>query len=83
MPQEPKEQHEHKTLKFPEGFLWGSSTSSYQVEGNNVNADWWDWEQKHQPPHLRSGDACDQYNRYESDFDLITPLHQNSQRLSI
>ena len=83
MPQEPKEQHEHKTLKFPEGFLWGSSTSSYQVEGNNVNADWWDWEQKHQPPHLRSGDACDQYNRYESDFDLIKQLNQNSHRLSI
>ena len=83
MPQEPKEQHEHKTLKFPEGFLWGSSTSSYQVEGHNVNADCWDWEQKHQPPHLRSGDACDQYNRYESDFDLIKQLNQNSHRLSI
>ena len=26
-----------KVLKFPDGFLWGSSTSSYQVEGGIKN----------------------------------------------
>ena len=30
-------------LKFPEGFLWGSATSSHQVEGGNDN-DWSRWE---------------------------------------
>ncbi len=80
---EPKEKHDHKTLNFPKGFLWGAGTSAYQVEGNNVTADWWDWEQKHQPPSLRSGIACDQYNRYEADFDLAKSLNHNAHRLSI
>ena len=80
---EPKEKHDHQTLRFPDNFLWGAATSAFQVEGNNINADWWDWEQKHQPPHLRSGIACDQYNRYEADFDLIKALNHNAHRLSL
>src|SRR3990172_11204066 len=79
----PKEKHDHGVLKFPQGFLWGAATSAHQVEGNNVNSDWWDWEQKHQPPSKRSGEACDQYNRFEQDFDLIKNLNHNSHRLSI
>lgn len=79
----PKEEHDHKTLKFPNGFLWGTSTSAHQVEGNNKNSDWWDFEQKKQPPHLHSGMACDQYNLYEKDFDLIKQLNHNAHRLSI
>ena len=26
---------------FPPDYLWGSSTAAHQVEGNNVNNDWW------------------------------------------
>lgn len=78
-----KGKHDHAILRFPDGFLWGSSTSAYQVEGNNSKSDWWDFEQKTQPPHLRCGIACDQYHRYEADFDLIKQLNQNSHRLSI
>ncbi len=83
MPQKiPKEKHDHGTLNFPQGFLWGSATSAHQVEGNNIYNDWWDWEQT-QPPDYRSGLACDQYNRYEQDFDLIKQLNHNAHRLSI
>ncbi|MDD2766633.1 MAG: family 1 glycosylhydrolase [Candidatus Moranbacteria bacterium] len=32
-------------LTFPSGFLWGASTASHQVEGNNTN-DWSEWEKK-------------------------------------
>lgn len=78
----PKEKHDHQTLKFPEGFLWGAGTSAHQVEGNNIYNDWWEWEQT-RPPHLRSGLACDQYNLYEEDFELAKELNHNAHRLSI
>jgi beta-glucosidase len=29
---------------FPQNFLWGTATSSHQVEGDNTNNDWWLWE---------------------------------------
>jgi beta-glucosidase len=74
-----------KRLQFPEGFLWGASTASHQVEGNNDNNDWWDWEQIPGKIHdgSRSGLACDQWNRYEQDFDLAKALHNNAHRLSL
>ena len=34
-----------KILKFPKNFLWGTSTSAYQIEGGIVN-DWSEWERK-------------------------------------
>lgn len=79
----PKPIHDHVSLIFPEGFLWGASTSAMQVEGNNIYSDWWAWEQINQPPNFRSGTAADQYNRYNEDFDLAKYLGHNSHRLSL
>lgn len=67
---------------FPEDFFWGSATAAHQVEGNNKWNDWWRWEQSgggEEP----SGEACNHYNRYREDFDLIWMLQQNAHRFSI
>ena len=70
---------------FPTGFLWGTSSAAHQVEGDNRNCDWWEWEQ--QPGRIAGGDssaiACDQYHRYREDFALLRELNQNAHRLSI
>src|SRR3989338_10214916 len=64
-----------KIVKFPQGFLWGSATAAYQVEGGIENCDW----SKVYPAGL----ACDHYNKYEEDFDLAKSLNQNAHRFSI
>ena len=68
--------------RFPEGFLWGSATASHQVEGDNRGNDWWAAEQAGRVPH-RSGQACDQLNRYSEDFALFAELGQNAHRFSL
>lgn len=69
-------------MKFPDNFLWGTATSSHQIEGNNTNNDWWEAEHKGLVPH-KSGKACDSYNRYEEDFDLAKAMNNNAHRFSI
>jgi beta-glucosidase len=70
---------------FPTGFVWGTATSAYQVEGNNRNADWWDFETL--PGRIANGDrcgiACDHYHRYAEDFELLRAMNNNGHRLSI
>ena len=65
----------NKILKFPNKFLWGSATSSYQVEGGIENCDW--------SKDFPAGNACDHYRRYEEDFNLLKKLNQNAYRFSI
>lgn len=71
-----------KTLKFPKDFLWGVAYSSHQVEGNNSNSDWWQWEQKGKTKDV-SGVACDNWNRYEEDHKLAQDLGCGGLRLSL
>jgi len=68
--------------KFPDNFLWGTSISSYQVEGNNTKSDWWQWEEKGKTTD-KSGRACDYWNRYKEDHDLLEELGCGSFRLSL
>lgn len=68
---------------FPSSFLWGASTSSHQVEGQNTRNDWWSWEKRVQPISKQSGDACDQWNRWPEDVALIEDLSHNAHRLSL
>ena len=77
-------------LRFPDGFHWGTATSSYQIEGA------WDADGKgesiwdrftHTPGHVRNGDtgdvACDHYRRYREDVALIREMNLGSYRFSI
>ncbi|MFC1598077.1 glycoside hydrolase family 1 protein [Patescibacteria group bacterium] len=85
-PLKPKKKgHQHEPLAFPNGFLWGASTSAHQVEGNNINNDWWEWEQK--KDHVKNGDksgiATDHYNRFTEDFELAAGMNHNAHRFSI
>jgi beta-glucosidase len=70
---------------FPRGFLWGTSSAAHQVEGDNRNSDWWEWEQ--QAGRIANGDrsgiANDHYHRYREDFALLRAMHQNAHRLSV
>ncbi|MBI4372267.1 MAG: glycoside hydrolase family 1 protein, partial [Candidatus Omnitrophica bacterium] len=67
---------------FPKYFLWGAATSSHQVEGNNMNNDWSEWEQNGKVKE-RSGKACDHWNRFREDFELAKSLHHNAHRFSL
>jgi beta-glucosidase len=71
---------------FPQGFLWGSATSSHQVEGDNHLNDWWQWETEagRIVEGHRSGKACDWWaGRWQEDLDRAAADGQNAHRLSI
>jgi len=70
------------SFKFPRQFLWGSATSSHQVEGGNTNNDWWEWEKQGKVKEP-SGKACDHWNRFREDFKLAKSLHHNTHRFSL
>lgn len=69
---------------FPRNFYWGAATSAHQVEGNNINSDWWQFEQA---GHIKNGDvsgvACDHWHRFREDFALAKELGHNAHRFSI
>lgn len=70
-----------KNFSFPKDFLWGTATSSYQIEGGNFNNDWHLWEQQGKTAYP-CGQAIDSYHRFNQDSDLIQSLGQNTHRLS-
>lgn len=71
----------NENSNFPEGFLWGSATSAFQVEGSTENNDWAEAGRAGKVPVI--GRACDSYNRYNEDFDIAKSLGQNAHRFSI
>lgn len=75
---------------FPTGFLWGSATSAYQVEGaakeDGRGASIWDTF-SHTPGRTAHGDtgdvADDFYHRYHEDIELMKGMGLKSFRFSI
>src|SRR6516225_7329591 len=77
------------TDHFPEEFLWGVSTSAYQIEGavqeDGRGPSIWDIF-SHQPGNAiddETGDvACDHYHRWPEDIALMRDLGIGAYRLS-
>lgn len=78
------------TPRLPPGFLWGASTSAYQIEGavkeGGRRPSIWDTF-SHTPGKIADGTtgdvACDHYNRYADDVELMARLGFQAYRFSI
>ncbi len=78
------------TPAFPDGFLWGTATAAYQIEGavdeDGRTPSIWDTF-SHTPGAVLRGDtgdvACDHYHRWRDDVDLLDDLGVNAYRFSI
>ena len=71
-------------MRFPDGFLWGAATAAHQIEGGNLNNDWWAAEHAADTYCVEvSGDACDSYHRYGEDIAVLAGLGLSSYRFSL
>ena len=76
--------------RFPDDFLWGSATSSYQIEGaasvDGRGESIWD-RFCARPGAITDGSsgevACDHYHRFDEDVALMQRLNLNAYRFSI
>jgi beta-glucosidase len=83
-------QSEIEGARFPDGFLWGTATAAFQVEGawneDGKGESIWD-RLTHTPGKVKGGTnadvACDQYHLYAQDMALAKRLNQKSYRFSI
>jgi beta-glucosidase len=75
---------------FPEGFVWGTATASYQIEGavdeDGRGPSIWDTF-SHTPGRVARGEtgdvACDHYHRWREDLDLVAGGGFGAYRFSV
>ncbi len=75
---------------FPDNFIWGAATASYQIEGawneDGKGESIWD-RFSHTPGKILNGDtgdvAIDHYHRYREDIALMQSIGLNAYRFSI
>ena len=69
--------------QFPADFLWGVATAGHQNEGDNVASDTWFLENV--SPTIfkeRSGKACNTWELWREDLDLVAAMDLNAFRFS-
>ncbi|MFX1503492.1 MAG: GH1 family beta-glucosidase [Promethearchaeota archaeon] len=79
-----------KEISFPEGFLWGAATSSYQIEGgwneDGKGENVWDLI-CHSTKKVQNGDtgdvACDHYHRFKEDIQIMKEMGLKAYRFSV
>jgi len=74
--------------RFPDGFLWGTATSAYQIEGDAAGRGHSIWDTFcRQPGRVAKRDngdvACEHVARYRDDVKLLQQLGVSAYRLSI
>ena len=69
-------------IKFFDEFIFGTATSSHQIEGNNKWNDWWYYEQMGKLPY-KSNKACNHWELYKEDISLMHSLGYDGYRFSI
>lgn len=73
-----------KFLQFPDGFLWGSATSAFQVEGGCKNHDFYDWaRQGRVKDGSNPAEAVDFWERYPEDIPLMREMNHNAARIGL
>jgi beta-glucosidase len=77
-----------QTQRFPKGFVWGTSTSSCQIEGRGDRKADSIWDTFARVPGTISDRStpeitCDSYHRYPEDIALLKGLSVNAYRFSI
>ncbi len=77
-------------LTFPNHFLWGTATASYQIEGawNEEGKGESIWDRfTHTPGKIFQGDtgdvACDHYHQWQDDIQLMKNLGMQAYRFSV
>ena len=72
------------TDAFPAGFYWGVATAGHQVEGDNVTSDTWFLENVSPTIFVEpSGRACNSWELWETDLDLVQGMGLNAYRFSV
>ncbi len=75
-----------KEFSFPEGFLFGSAVAGHQVEGDNIHSSHYVKElakKEKDPNAVLSGKACNHYEMYREDIDILAELGHQVFRFSI
>lgn len=82
-----KELSEKQKKETGKPFMWGVATSAFQLEGTqtargeHIKNNWTEWAEK--KGKIPAGIACDHWNRYKEDTQLLKQTGMNTHRLSV